>query len=215
MFKFNTNHISQVFFLAFIYYIILFPLMLFFYLGCDSGSGVCYQIYMFSALLGYTFLYLAVPYVILLCIPFCRKMQTGLFLGSGVAAFLTISVLAIDAIILSKFGYHINGLVINLLFTRGGFESMGLDAATIFPVVIAFLLLLALFVGLGWLAARSKHFAFLAERAFSRIPPRIEFVAFPIVAIILAMTMVGIADFYRNKNMLCALEAYPGRTVSE
>ena len=178
MFKFNTNHISQVFFLAFIYYIILFPLMLFFYLGCDSGSGVCYQIYMFSALLGYTFLYLAVPYVILLCIPFCRKMQTGLFLGSGVAAFLTISVLAIDAIILSKFGYHINGLVINLLFTRGGFESMGLDAATILPVVIAFLLLLALFWS-GLVGGAVKAFCFSGGKSLFENPASNRVCGFP------------------------------------
>ena len=134
-----TTHkcISRAFLLSFAYYILLLPLMLFFYFGSDSGSGACYQIYMLGGLFGYTFLYLALPILILLFTPLCRKSACGLFLASGIAAFLTYTVLIIDVVILAKFGYHINGLVINLLFTRGGFESMGLDAATILQLFLA------------------------------------------------------------------------------
>ncbi len=205
----NTKNTQRAFLLGLAYYIILFPLMLCFYFGSDSGSGACYHIYMLGGLVGYSFLYLAVPFVILLFTPLCRKSPSGLFVASGIAAYLTFTVLLIDSIILAKFGYHINGLVINLLFTRGGFESMGLDAATILPVVIGFLLLLALFVGLALYFARSVRVGEIAERRFSRIAPRIVVVAIPVVAILIAMLMVGVADFYRNKNMLCALEAYP------
>ncbi|MBQ7652177.1 MAG: sulfatase-like hydrolase/transferase [Victivallales bacterium] len=205
----NTKNTSRAFLLGVLYYILLLPLMLFFYFGSESGSGACYQIYMLGGLFGYTLLYLAVPVAILLFTPLCRKSASGLFFASGIAAFLTFMVLIIDAVILAKFGYHINGLVINLLFTRGGFESMGLDAATILPVIIGFLLLLALFVALALYVARSVKVGEFTERLFSGITTRIAVVVVPVMAILLAMLMVGVADFYRNKNMLCALEAYP------
>ncbi|MBO4344531.1 MAG: DUF3413 domain-containing protein, partial [Victivallales bacterium] len=188
---------------------LLFPLMLSFFIASDSGSGGCYHIYMLSALFGYTFLYLALPYVVLLFTPLCRKSAVGLFAASGVAAFITFAVLLVDAIILSKFGYHINGLVINLLFTRGGFESMGLDTATILPVLLGGLLLLALYLALSLYVVKSERAGLLAEKLFGRMAVRIVVVAVPVAAVLLSMLMVGIADFYRNKNMLCALEAYP------
>ena len=68
---------------------------------------------------------------------------------SAIAGGTTLVISMIDAAILVRFGYHINGLVINLLCTRGGFRSMGLDSATLAPafILVAVIYLVCLAVG--------------------------------------------------------------------
>ena len=93
----------------------------FFFLTC---SAIAYSVfYMLPAL------------ILLLPSLWCKSALAAM-VWSSLSAFAggtTLVITMIDAGILFRYGYHINGLVINLLCTRGGFRSMGLDSATLAP----------------------------------------------------------------------------------
>lgn len=108
-----------------------------------------------------------------------------------------------DAAVHARFGFHFNGLVFNLLTTRGGFESMGLDIWTIIGASIAGLLLLAGHLWLAYAAACSPRFPRFTGR-------RIAWgLLLPGTALAAALLFTGVAEFYRDMVILNAIDAYP------
>jgi hypothetical protein len=125
---------------------------------------------------------------------------------AGLLAGLATILLLIDIGIHRQFGFHFNGLVLNLLTTPGGFESMGLDYRTLAPAAIAFLLVLALHLTLALAMPRA---AWLRRLAASRNLPRRCWWAIPALALLTAVFTFGIAEFYQNSLITSATDTYP------
>jgi membrane-anchored protein YejM (alkaline phosphatase superfamily) len=73
-----------------------------------------------------------------------------------------------DAFVFHVYGFHLNAFVWNLLFTRGGIESMGGSASTFITVGAVVLGTFALYAGLLFLALRGKRVRAFASRLVSR-----------------------------------------------
>ncbi len=134
----------------------------------------------------------------------CRRFHW--LMGTAVLLWwLTELVLWGDVIIFLRFGFHINGMVFNLLLTPGGFASMGLDAATLAPAILVVLLSgAAVFVAV--------HFLFAWKRIrFPRILFRFSLCY--LLALLLLFTgglfTTGVANFTHAESILARLNAFP------
>ena len=88
-----------------------------------------------SSAIAYSVFYMLPALLLLLPSLWCKSALAAMAWSylSAFAGGTILVITVIDAGILYRYGYHINGLVINLLCTRGGFRSMGLDSATLAP----------------------------------------------------------------------------------
>ncbi len=195
-------------------YLITLPLTAWFALRNDGGTGLFRFLYLVSTWLAYTGIILVPTF---LAATFCCSRKSGKATSvlvwtsrifAVLLAFLTHLFLLVDAIILVKFGYHINGLVINLLTTPGGFESMGLEANTLLSAGVVFGLLLVFHVCLLLFCLKSDFCIKLA----SNLPIKVIQWTFPVitgVALLISLLSTGLADFRLNKEVLCSMDAFP------
>ncbi len=128
---------------------------------------------------------------------------------AGLLAGLATSLLLVDIGIHRQFGFHFNGLVLNLLTTKGGFESMGLDYRTIAPAAIVLALVFAFHLAIALRFPANGHLRKLAvwfatRRIISRAWPTL-----PAVTLVFALIIFGVAEFYQNSIITCATETYP------
>jgi membrane-anchored protein YejM (alkaline phosphatase superfamily) len=122
--------------------------------------------------------------------------------------FLTHLFLLADAIMLVKFGCHLNGLVLNLLTTPGGFESMGLKANTLLAAGAGLGLLLIFHGSLMAFCLKSKR----CLRRTSPLPAKAIRWAFLLLtggSLLSSLLCTGLADFWLNQNVLCSMDAFP------
>ena len=124
---------------------------------------------------------------------------------AGLLAGLAAILLLVDIAIHRQFGFHFNGLVLNLLTTPGGFESMGLDYRTIAPAAVALTLVLALHLALALAMPRAEWLRRLAA------PRRLYrwWWALPALALVAAALSFGVAEFYQNNLITSAMDTYP------
>ncbi len=130
----------------------------------------------------------------------------------GVAGFWTGMIwvyLVADAVIKLRYGYHFNGLVFNLLTTRGGFASMGIDRASVVSATILIVAVFAFHIVLALRFPRASWSTRLAQRLANRPLLAPALVAIPIFSLTVALISTGIAEFYCHLPVLNAIEAYP------
>ena len=128
---------------------------------------------------------------------------------AGLLAGLATALLLVDIGIYRQFGFHFNGLVLNLLTTRGGFESMGLDSRTIAPVIVVLALVFAFHLILALRMPANGRLRKLATwfaqwRFASHCWP-----AVPIITLVVTIFLFGIAEFYQNNIITSATDTYP------
>ena len=118
-------------------------------------------------------------------------------------------VLMVDVIMLHLFGYHLNGLVVNLLLTPGGFESMGLDWHTMLPAgcIVGFLLALELLI--AWWSLVSRHGERIATYLAKNNRGGWMALSAAVVCLVLALGCCGMADFKAYVPVMEALDTYP------
>lgn len=202
----------------FVYFLVLYlatlPLTGWFALRNDGGSGLFRSFYLVSTWLAFSGIVL-LPAVLLAALGFSRKLaKAPLWIARVICilatlfAFVTHLFLLADAIMLVKFGYHINGLVVNLLTTPGGFESMGLEANTLLIAGLGLGLLLVLHCSLMIFCTKSKH----SLRLAAHLPVKTMLWTFPLLtgaSLLVSMLCTGLADFKLNQDVLGSLEAFP------
>lgn len=118
--------------------------------------------------------------------------------------------LVVDMVVLHNWGYHINGLVINLMFTPGGFSAMGLDAATIIPSCLLVLAFLALNILLAVATCKWRRLDPALE-AMRKIRPWKTWTAcaLAVALFVSSLFIQGVSDFFRRKEVLSATASYP------
>ena len=128
---------------------------------------------------------------------------------AGLLAGLATALLLVDIGIHRQFGFHFNGLVLNLLTTPGGFESMGLDSRTIAPVIVVLALVFVfhLILALRMPANGGLHklATWFAQRRFASH----WWPAVPVVTLVVTFFLFGIAEFYQNNIITSATDTYP------
>ena len=195
-------------------YLLTLPITAGFLIGRYKGFDFWRGVYLASSWLAFTALVLLPLFVprLLGCLPKLANSKIGrstLLVLTTVIAFAVHSLLFADLGMLSMFGYHLNGLVLNLLMTPGGFASMGLEWNTLGTLCAA---ALALFFAEGLLV----WFSFCSKKAekiagFFQTHPYVLPSAWSAVALclVLALLIVGVADYKSNANVLCAVETFP------
>ncbi len=206
---------TKTFYYLLFLYLLTLPLAgLFILFQPGQGFELQRAVYLLGACLSFTWLALLPPAATacLAGIPWSarRSLLRRLWLTltallAGTIHFLLIT----DLILLKRFGFHINGLVINLLFTPGGIESMGLDIIT---KTIATLATIAVYAVDAFLV-RALLCPTKASAAIAGWPCRrwaVALSAFVLVgSLLLALGMTGVADYKGNASVLSAVDTFP------
>lgn len=179
------------------YFILMLPCLVLMLMNSTpwTASSVCFAL---GQLLTYSLLYL-LPALLL----FFINSYAGVLAG-----WLIMLILWSDILVFHHFGFHINGMVLNLIFTPGGIASMGLDSATIIPVAILMLVTCAIACGMTY-AINSGRWtpAFLHGKAFRKFTYSYALAMLGCFVVILFST--GFANFYGSQDILECLHAYP------
>ena len=114
-----------------------------------------------------------------------------------------------DIVVLTMFGYHINGLVVNLFLTPGGVESMGLQSSNIALIALSCIVLFCIEWLLVWWALNGGHAIRLGQAMRCNWKIAVIWPILVVVALIVAIFSEGIADFKANSVVLAYTDAYP------
>ena len=137
------------------------------------------------------------------------KFRLSIAMLSAILAFMIHLFLTVDLFLLHFFGYHINGLVVNLLLTPGGFESMGLDWHSLLPGGCMIVLLMALEVLLAWWCLTENK----AEKIANKLKrhPKIAWISMATFAICFIVTLAcgGVASFKAYVPVMESMDTYP------
>lgn len=186
--------------------------MIWFWCNNRGEEGFSGFVFLLCSAFAYTALYLLLPVLFSFAAVFCRGKKALLILIiviASVFAFLTQVILISDVMLLKMFGYHINGLVINLLLTPGGFESMGLDNATIVPLSLALLVFLCAHIAFGIYTRCSVSFGKFSNYVVKNRSVYWISSVCVVIFISVSILMTGFADYFQNVNVLSNLEVYP------
>ncbi len=208
---FNSPQRRNSLFFA-IHYLVCLLIFLGFTLQSSFHSSFLHGLWTILAHLTYPVIYLLPGFAVsTLLLTWPKKATTIAALSLGVLwTFLTEFLLVVDAIILMRFGYHINGMVINLLVTPGGFEAMGLETATLLPAIAGVILALGANSALAILCQRWSKLQRLADKLFSgHKRTAIWGTASFATAFFASMVIVAFADFYSIKDVLMSTTNYP------
>lgn len=195
-------------------YLLTLPLTSWFALRNDGGTGLFRFIYLTTTWLAYTGIVLTPAFLAaFLTSRYKTATSSPLFIWTGrilvvLLGFLAHLLLLVDAVILVKFGYHLNGLVVNLLTTPGGFESMGLEANSLLAAGAGLGLLLVCHCGLFFFSIKSAR----CRRLAALLPAKTTRWAFPLLtgtALLFSLFCTGFADFRLNQDVLCSISAFP------
>jgi len=188
------------------------------FLGQIEYDGIIQPLFTIAVCLSYTFLYL-VPVILILgvvkailSVPFIVKTRfprQWFLYGTAILLTWLLQILVFaDGFIFRVFSFHINGFVWNLVFTPGGIESMGGDAAsfvTFGAIIFGFLILqsLLLFVLLYLPSIRR-----LCLHLFNR--KRLIFAIITLlVLMVLQSVTFGVSTLYAYSPVLTTSEAFP------
>ena len=106
------------------------------------------------------------------------------------------------------YGYHINGLVINLLCTRGGFRSMGLDSATLAPAFALVAIIYAVCFAIGYACFHWKKMDVVCGK-ICRPAVMATLGGIWAVAFGYSLLCTGHADFFADTEILAQQDALP------
>jgi len=151
----------------------------------------------------YAAVYLLPGFIVAWCITRWLRLHKFAAAVAIVSSAFVLVFLYADARILSIYGFHINGFVLNLLLTPGGIDSLGGDTAT----QIGFGLIIALVFGWQWLLWRLTKRALIA-RVFSRRTFKAVFLTLLTFAV-LERAMFGIADLRARGETLMVAQTLP------
>ena len=168
----------------------------FFFLTC---SAIAYSVfYMLPAL------------ILLLPSLWCKSALVAMawVCLSAFAGGTTLVITVIDAGILYRYGYHINGLVINLLCTRGGFRSMGLDSATLAPAFALVAIIYAVCFAIGYACYHWKKMDVVCGK-ICRPAVMATLGGIWAVAFGYSLLCTGHADFFADTEILAQQDALP------
>lgn len=135
-----------------------------------------------------------------------NSWQLLIVFTAGTLAAVIHLLLLLDLMILFNFGYHINGLVINLLTVPGGYESMGIDDVT-FSIAMAGIVLVALMdnaLAYEMIYRRRPCFFKGSGRGFIWLAS--SFIA---ICLTVSLMSTGLADFKVNVPVLSAMDTFP------
>jgi membrane-anchored protein YejM (alkaline phosphatase superfamily) len=195
-------------------YLLTLPITAGFLIGRYKGFDFWRGVYLASSWLAFTALVLLPLLVprLLGCLPKLSSSKIGrptLLVLTTLIAFAIHSLLFADLGMLSMFGYHLNGLVLNLLMTPGGFASMGLEwntLGTLGAAALALLLAEVLLVRFSFCSEKADKIAGFFQARSYVLP-----LAYGAVALCLALALLitGVADYKSAPNVLCAVETFP------
>ncbi|MBR4219924.1 MAG: DUF3413 domain-containing protein, partial [Victivallales bacterium] len=114
-----------------------------------------------------------------------------------------------DIVVLTMFGYHINGLVVNLFLTPGGVESMGLQTGNLVFIALASILLYA--VELSLVCGAFNWGVALRIGAWMQRKWKVVLIwpSVIVLCFLVAIFCEGIADFKADAASLVNMDAYP------
>lgn len=180
---------------------------------------VNFATYLFAAVvyLTYCFLYL-LPLALLLgllrkILNYKRSpvfLKSSWFIGSLAVIALTALQLLIytDSFIFRMFGFHFNSFVWNLIFTKGGIESMGSSQSTMrsfIVILLTFFVAQAAILLLLMMVPRIKNFCanFLTRRKLAIATTIL------IIMAVLQSIVYGFSSFYNYRPILTVSRAFP------
>ncbi len=166
----------------------------------SDGYNMAFTLFAFSA---YAALYLLpttlLAWSVARWLAWPRVTAALAIAGSALAIVLVYA----DARILSMYGFHINGFVINLLLTPGGIDSLGGDTATKIGFALIIAAVFALQLLLWWSCQQSWAQRWLTPILFKRL--LILLVAFTLIE----RTMYGVADVRARGETLSVAQTIP------
>jgi membrane-anchored protein YejM (alkaline phosphatase superfamily) len=114
----------------------------------------------------------------------------------------------VDSFIFKIFGFHFNGFVWNLIFTKGGIESMGSSQSTTNSFIYTVLFFLVAQTAILIILLKAEKIRHFLETVLTR--PRLK-LAFGLMLIIFLVQSgtFGIASFYTQRPILTASKAFP------
>ncbi|MEN6383887.1 MAG: sulfatase-like hydrolase/transferase [Phycisphaerales bacterium] len=170
-----------------------------------------------AVFISYCFIYLAPLFLaivvireILKILPVRPFFKSQVFLG--ILAIPSTAILQIliyaDSFIFKMFGFHFNGFVWNLIFTKGGIESMGSSQSTmnsfILTVIFFFFIQTAVFI----LLIKIEKIKNLSAAVFTR--PRVKIALTCIIMFIIFQAIAyGISSFNFYRPVISATKAFP------
>lgn len=167
--------------------------------------------------LSYCFLYLLPIFLILNSLwknlpklPLPSFFKSPWFTGILAAAAITFLQLLIytDSFIFNLFGFHFNGFVWNLIFTKGGVESMGNSSSTVrsfILIVLFFLFAQGILLVLLMKAGKIKK---IFEKLFTRRRLAAAFILLTILILLQAIAY-GLGSFYSYRPVTSVAKAFP------
>ena len=209
----SVKRIQLVVYLA-ILHLVTFLVMGMFLKGHALFSSTCSFLFLLSGLVsGCALLTLPMALPALLALntkQWQRKWYRAFtYILCALVAFSVHLFLISDIVVLTMFGYHINGLVVNLFLTPGGVESMGLQTSNLVFIAISSILLYAVELLLAWLSFNwgvAQRFGAWLQRKWRLA---IVWPAAIIVSFLIAIFCEGIADFKADASSLVNMDAYP------
>ncbi|MBO7741442.1 MAG: sulfatase-like hydrolase/transferase [Victivallales bacterium] len=141
--------------------------------------------------------------------PLRRFLRRSSWYISGLCLGFTWCYIGADIAIYHHFGFHFNGLVLNLLTTRGGLEAMGLDLFTIFMASFGIFIVLLCGVFLAHLFISSNR----VRRSCAAFEPRrflyLPWTYLPATTFTFSLFLVAFGEFYDMKMIVKAADAFP------
>jgi len=187
-----------------------------------DGGGIGLTVYSVAVQVVYTLLYLS-PVLVLVTVArrvlcshtFRQRVRIRdvvshriVYASAIVGCTLLQCLIFADKMVFGIFGFHLNGFVWNLVFTRGGIESMGGGSGTTLLVILicaGFLLIQTGLFMLAWKVGLIRNALFRSNK----LKPIIIGVCFIIVAGLYAQLGYGISTFKRFGPTLAVANAFP------
>jgi len=188
-----------------------------------DDAGIALTVYSVAVQVVYTLLYLSPVLVLVIAIHRVLhsrivRQKVGIrkdnihriiYASAIVGCTLLQCLIVADKMVFGIFGFHLNGFVWNLVWTRGGIESMGGGSGTTLFVVLicaAFFLVQTGLLVLAWKVGVIRN----ALLRVSRRRPIIVGVCFLLIAGLYAQLGYGISTFQRFGPTLAVANAFPG-----
>ncbi|HBG25561.1 MAG: hypothetical protein A2Y10_05085 [Planctomycetes bacterium GWF2_41_51] len=177
--------------------------------GTGIFTAIVYISYCFIYLLPF-FLVLNTVQKILNKFSLPAFFKSPWFIGSLAVISVTFLQLLIytDSFIFKMFGFHFNSFVWNLIFTKGGIESMGSTASTMRSFIMIVLFFISAQSTIWVLLLKSSRIKKISENIFTR--PRLIFAAAVLVILVLLQGVTyGLSSFYSYRPVLTSARAFP------
>jgi len=113
-----------------------------------------------------------------------------------------------DAFIFKMFGFHFNSFVWNLIFTKGGVESMGSSQSTMNSFIFIVASIISIQTVLLILLIKVEKVKNFIKTIFTRPRLKIAFAVITILAILQALTY-GFSSFYTYRPIISVTKAFP------